>query len=163
MKKKTLAAAVLAALALGGCSAGNHSAEPGPSTTASLSPTAAAEIANGPANGTATSETAEAAEGTNPRQAWADEKINQYLNGNGAHSFRAFPGSVQGDTISWSSPDEGELAIVVENGWSAADLDSYANLVLLSVGHESPELIKATVKTADGTVSVSGTDKSPWE
>ncbi|MDV2978947.1 UNVERIFIED_CONTAM: hypothetical protein Q9R71_17385 [Actinomycetes bacterium ARC8] len=96
-------------------------------------------------------------------QEWADEKINQYLNGNGAHSFNAFPGSVHGDTLRWSSPVEGELVITVKNGWLAEDLDAYANLFLLTVGHESPELSKVTVQTEDGTISESETDKTPWE
>ncbi|MGH3654139.1 hypothetical protein [Glutamicibacter sp.] len=96
-------------------------------------------------------------------QEWADEKINQYLNGNGAHSFNAFPGSVHGDTVRWSSPVEGELLITVKNGWSSDALDAYANLVLITVGHESPELSKVTVQTEDGTVFESETDKNPWE
>ncbi|WP_413456091.1 hypothetical protein ACLQ8T_06320 [Glutamicibacter sp. FR1] len=96
-------------------------------------------------------------------QEWADEKIRQYLSGNGAHSFNAFPESVHGDTLRWSSPVDGELVITVKNGWSSADLDAYANLVLVTVGHESPELTSVTVKTEDSSVTETETDKTPWE
>lgn len=96
-------------------------------------------------------------------QDWADKMINQYLNGNGAHSFDAFPGSVHGDTLRWSSPADGELVITVKNGWSADALDAYANLVLVTVGHESPELTSVTVKTEDSSVTETETDKTPWE
>ncbi|MGP5600331.1 hypothetical protein ACTXOJ_15225 [Glutamicibacter arilaitensis] len=96
-------------------------------------------------------------------QDWADEKINQYLNGNGAHSFNAFPGSVHGDTLRWSSPADGELLITVKNGWPSSALDSYANLFLITVGHESPELTSVTVKTEDNSVIETETDKTPWE
>lgn len=85
-------------------------------------------------------------------QEWADEKITQYRNGNGAHSFDAFPGSAQGDTIRWSSPSEGKLVITVQDGWSSEDLEAYANQVLITVGHQSPELTNVTVKTDNNVV-----------
>ncbi|MGO2122457.1 hypothetical protein [Glutamicibacter arilaitensis] len=93
-------------------------------------------------------------------QKWADEKMNQYLSGNGAQSFDAFSGNVQGDTIRWRSPIDADLVITVKNGWNETDLEAYADQVLITLEHDSPELSSVTVKTENNSVIKTVTAKN---
>ncbi|WP_423299950.1 hypothetical protein [Glutamicibacter nicotianae] len=92
------------------------------------------------------------------RQEWADQKIFQYLNGQGAAGFHSFAkDSIQYATVGWLSPVQGVLAIVVEGSDWIADGSAvrYAELVITSVGYESSELDRVEIITVEGELLAS--------
>lgn len=128
--------ALVAALALAGCTAGNQSADATPSATAT--PSASATVA--PAS----------AKVANVKQSWADRKVVQFLNGNGANSFSAFKGQALGDIETWDSHEKGNLNLHLKNdSWSKSDLQYIAESFMSSVGYESKDLNEVTVSAGD--------------
>lgn len=92
------------------------------------------------------------------RQEWADQKIFQYLNGQGAAGFHSFAeDSIQYATVGWLSPVQGVLAIVVEGSdWIAeGSAAGYAERVMTSVGYESIELDRVEILTVEGQLLAS--------
>lgn len=146
MKTKLAALAVIASLALAGCSAGNQSAEATPSATAtpSASPTAAPAIS--PASPSATESKAVDAD-----QAWADRMINLFLNGNSKSSFEDFNKDLPHHYIeSWKSSNEGTLNLTVAGGpWTSKQLDTLGNTIMFTAGNETEKLIEVHVSASD--------------
>lgn len=163
MKKTIAAAAVLAALALTGCSTGIQSADAMPSAT--TTPSASATVA--PAVSSASPSVAETKK-VDVGQAWADDMINLFLNGHGAHSFDAFEGQVLGDIQAWKSTEIGHLDIEVGgDSWSKSDLSSVGETFMSGVGFENSELVEVNVSSAGSGESASfGRDDmenaNPW-
>ncbi len=92
------------------------------------------------------------------RQQWADQKIFQYLNGQGAAGFHSFAeDSIQYATVGWLSPVQGVLAIVVDGSDWIADgsAGGYAERVITSVGYESIELDRVEILTVEGQLLAS--------
>lgn len=128
--------ALVAALALAGCTAGNPSADATPSPTVTPSATVSAGIS---------SSTIDA-----PSQDWASEKVNQFLSGNGANSFDAFKGQALGNIDSWNSTEEGVLNVHVSgDSWGKSDLLEIAKSFMASVGYESKDLEQVVVSSSN--------------
>lgn len=162
MKKTIAAAAVLAALALTGCSAGNHqSAEPTPSPTAASSAKAtdstsspkdvkAEAIAAGRPESAwdKNCTTWETPARSDANQGWANELGNKWLqshNGAGCPDSIAWPNYY---VESWGSTKPGELEIYAEDTKST-EWVSIAQDVMCSLQKE-PELKNVRVLTSAG-------------
>ncbi|MGO2051605.1 hypothetical protein ACT3UD_09355 [Glutamicibacter sp. 287] len=148
--KKLAPLPLVVALSLAGCTA--YEVTPGPRTMPAVEK-------GTEANTGSTELRYYANELTTPEdpQQWADEKINQYLNGRGARSFAAFKGwTPQHGTIGWESPETGLLVITVQDAYwvNLQAAHSYAEAVMSGVGYESPELQRVTLTTQDGSNSV---------
>lgn len=139
--------ALVAALALAGCTAGNQSADATPSATAT--PSASATVA--PAVSSA-SPSATKTKKVDAGQEWADDMINLMLNGNNKSSFKDFsPEATNHYITSWSQSKPGVLAIEVENKkWSNCDLDSLGMNVMDTVGWHHLDLVQVVVSSEDG-------------
>lgn len=152
MKKTIAAAAVLATLALTGCSAGNQSAEPTPSPTAASSAPATATATPSESAKLKPSPSATKSAAADAGQAWADDMINLFLNGNSKSSFDKFNKSLPHHYITkWGQESKGILAITVGEGkWTAADLNKLGNTVMFTAGNETPELKEVHVTASNG-------------
>ncbi|WP_404290389.1 hypothetical protein [Glutamicibacter arilaitensis] len=148
--KKLASLPLVVALLLAGCTA--YEVTPGPRTMPALE--------KGPETNTPSTELRfYANELTTPEdpQKWADEKINQYLNGQGARSFAEFNGwTPQRGTIDWESPETGLLVITLEDAYwvNLQAAHAFAEAVMSGVGYESPELERVILTTQDGSNSV---------
>lgn len=152
MKENLAALAVIASLALAGCSAGNQSADTTPSATAttSASPTVAPAIS--PA-----SPIASATKTIDPGQAWADDMMNLLLNGNSKSTLQDFnPETALPSIESWSQEPKGTLNISVSGSrWSKCDIDSIAFAFMDTAGWKNPALKKIVVTAKDSNHSYS--------
>lgn len=151
MKTKLAALAVIASLALAGCSAGNQSAEGAPSATSTPSASLSAEVAASTAT-PAETKTAEATKSASPRQAWADSMINLFLNGNSKSSFDKFNEDLPHHYITeWHEESKGVLSVTVGGGkWASADLDNLGNTIMFTAGNETPGLKEVHVSSTSG-------------
>ncbi|MGP5390643.1 hypothetical protein [Glutamicibacter arilaitensis] len=102
-------------------------------------------------------------------QAWADQKVTQFLNGQGARSFSALEGQAAGNITAWSAPKVGHLVLEVSGkSWAwDDDLLYVAQLFMSSVGYESDELIDVKVVAPDSGASgtygrADMTNANPW-
>ncbi|MGP9784637.1 hypothetical protein ACT3UQ_19530 [Glutamicibacter sp. AOP12-B1-11] len=143
--KKLAPLALIAALALAGCTAGNQSTDATPSATsaASASPSATPSATVKPS--------AAESKAKSPRQAWADEMIDMYLKTNGAASFKGFfEGSPDREISEWSSPRPGELSVVIKgDNWKLGDTKSLSLRIVDMIQWEAKDLESVTVSTAD--------------
>lgn len=150
MKKTLVLTAVLASLALTGCSAGTQSAEPAPSATAAPS---ASAIASESAKPSPTK--AEAG------QVWADQMINLFLNGNSKSKFADFNKEIPHHYITeWGQESEGVMSVTVSGkNWSQCEMDELAVTVMSTAGHETPEMKKVvTYSDTKGQKGSTGRD-----
>jgi hypothetical protein len=143
--RSKLAALLIAALAITGCSAGAESAPEAVSATTASAETV--EMAATP-EPTATPTPTKTAD---PAQAWADDMINLLLNGNSKSSFDDFNDEIAHHYIkSWSQESKGALSIVVSGSkWTKCDLDEVGFTVMMTAGWETPELTRVIVSDED--------------
>ncbi|MBV1778520.1 hypothetical protein KRR55_05245 [Paeniglutamicibacter sp. ABSL32-1] len=87
---------------------------------------------------------------TAKRQAWADQKINQWLSANNSQNL-----DQMGDPFdlvkSWESPEEGKLVVYVdfnENG--VVDLNMVSNNIVRSVRHMDDDLLSVEAVNGAG-------------
>lgn len=143
MKKTIAAAAVLAALALTGCSAGNQSAEPTPSPTATPSASATASASATPSAAATSAQTAAKTKESKGSQKRADEIMNLFLKSYGHSDFSEFSDGTPHRTIK-------EWHLKADNKTFVINLDSeepttwLANDFLERV-HGQTEITKVTV------------------
>lgn len=116
MKKIVTAAALIAALALTGCTA--YEVTPGPSVVPAVEPT----------------------QGADGGQAWADSKINEWLGSNGARNISALSGPTF-YVDSWESPAEGELVVRTMGGaYDKVALGMVASSILHGTGEDMQKI-----------------------
>lgn len=139
--------ALIAALALNGC----VSAEPSAEST----PVPAVKSVSAPTESPTPTAKPTPTKAVDKSQAWADDMINLFLNGNGAASFKGFTeGSAQREITSWSSPERGVLKVITENGnWDEASIEHVGWDVMSKAGWGNPELKLVQVTTEDESVS----------
>ena len=149
MKKKLAPLALIAALALAGCSSGSQSADTPLSARASPSASAITETVTVTAKAPAAAKETKSAD---PNQAWADDMINLLLNGNSKSSFEDFNKDLPHHYIeSWGSESEGVLSITVSgDDWKSAELDNLGNTVMFTAGNETPGLLEVNVSSNNG-------------
>ena len=133
MKKLAAAAALLAAVALAGCAPGNQS--PAPEKPASAAPAVVPSAA--------------------PGDVWANEIVNLFLNGHGAHSFAAFQGSPLAHVETWSAEGDGVLVVTIGGNPGAFKKSDYLNAAMDfmgSAGYENKTLSAVKVASTEGRV-----------
>lgn len=151
-----VALAVIASLALTGCSAGNQSAEGAPSATStpSASPSVAPAVSSASPSATETKK-------VDAGQAWADDMINLFLNGNSKSSFDKFNKKLPHHYIeAWAQESEGVMSVTVSgNKWTQCEMDELAVTVMSTAGHETPGM-KTVVTHSDkpGLIGSTGRD-----
>lgn len=147
------AVALVAALTLAGCSVGG-----------SGTPEAASELPVSAGSMQVVESTLPSAEPmptADPAQAWADDMINLFLNGNSKSSFDDFNEALPHHYIeSWRAESEGQLSITVANGdWTSEQLNTLGNSVMFTAGNETPGLRQVSVSTTSGS-SVGHADRN---
>lgn len=168
MKRSTAAATLaIAALSLSACTGGTSTPEAAETSAASAPVAIAATSA--PAKASAPTTKAANDISAKDRQQWADEKMTEYLNGRGAHSFDAFDGSALGAVESWRAPKIGHLVIEIGgDSWkSGDDLEYVAEAFMASVGWDSQELseVEVIAPASNATSALARDDMSnanPW-
>ena len=145
MKKTVATLAVLAALALTGCSAGGTTAEP-------PAPVSASPVAHEPS--------VKIAGATTELQAWAESAhadwVGFYDDGNPRAKDSIMVSSGNGlewaRNLEWSAPTPGNLVITVEgNGWDERDLKMISGYVYGHLYNHGYNLDSVTAQTQDGT------------
>ena len=156
MKENLAALALMASLALAGCSAGNQSADATLSATAtpSASPTATHAISSA-------SPSASERKKLDAEQAWADDMINLFLNGNSKSSFDDFNEELPHHFVkSWAQEFKGVMSVTVSGAkWTQCEMDELAVTVMSTAGHETQEMKKVITHSDDKSVTGS-TDRS---
>lgn len=176
MKTKLAALAVIASLALAGCSAGNQSAESTPSAT--VTPSASAVAPSNSANSKTDMSAKSAASDPSPvvtvtggsgeLKDWANTKYAQwdefqaqstpYKRGQ-AVIIPDDDKSGQGEwvrLVEWSAPAKGELVVSISGQeWSGSEMRSLATYIVEYMHDEYGDVDSATVTTEDKTTRVS--------
>lgn len=151
MKKTIATAAVLAALALTGCTSGNQSATPEPTATATPS---ASEAVSAPASASASASASESVKASasnaakpDAGQVWADKMINLFLNGNSKSKFADFNDELPHHYITeWGQDSEGVLKVTVKGSkWSEDDLSLLGRTIMSTAGEETESLTRVVV------------------
>lgn len=155
--KRLAPLALVAALALAGCTAGNQTADAMPSATTTPSATASESPSLAP------SDSSESPTGTvYPTNSegvtikpWEDLREKQYLENSGANSYKGWDKEYpQRSTLSWEESGKGNLLITVKgNNWSKSQLALYAKSVQEKVTCMSTDVNKVTIQTGDMKVS----------
>lgn len=152
MKKTIATAAVLAALALTGCTAGNQSAAPEPIVTATPSASAPA----------AEQEPTVAISGASDKlKVWVEESHDSWVDFylpveavGSSHSIFVTTedgGAMWARNLEWSAPRVGELVITIKgNGWTEHDLYMVSGYVMGVLGLEDDSLKSVTAVSEDG-------------
>ncbi|TAP26876.1 hypothetical protein [Arthrobacter sp. S41] len=145
--KRLAPLALVAALALAGCTAGNQSADATPSATST--PSASASLAPALA---AESPSATKTKKVDAGQAWADDMINLFLNGNSKSSFDQFNKKLPHHYITeWSEESKGILGVTVGGGkWSTKELNILGNTIMFTAGNDTPALKEVHVSSTNG-------------
>lgn len=143
MKLGKLAAPALAVTMLAGCGASTD--EPAPSKSFE-SPSTAAQSASS-AQGESAAPTPSSSASIDSGQAWADEMITLFLNGNSKSSFADFDKELPHHYIeSWRQESDGVLGVSVRgDDWSQCELDSLSYTVMSTAGWERQGLSKISV------------------
>lgn len=175
MKKTIVAAAVLAALALAGCSAGNQSAESTPSapvtpSTSAVAPSnsAKSEIEeSAKATASAPSPVVAVTGGSGELKDWANAKYTQwdefqaqstpYKRGH-AVIIPDDDKSGQGEwvrLVEWSAPAKGELVVRISGQeWASSEMQSLATYIVGYMHDEYDDVDSVTVTTEDKSTHV---------
>lgn len=145
---KRFALPLAAALLLTGCTAGSPAAAP--STPAE---TQAVQVAATPTASATPAPTKTA----DPRQAWADEKLELFISTAGAKSLKAWDvGTPERNIVSVDSPAKGVFRIKVADAkYDKYDLDGMASDFMFRHGCAAKDLDEVIVETVDGSQSTS--------
>jgi len=146
--KRLAPLALIASLALAGCSAGNQSADATPTATSTPSATASESPTLAPA---LASESSSATKTVDPSQAWADDMMNLLLNGNSKSTLQDFSSETALPSIeTWSQQPKGTLNITVSGkNWSKCDIDSIGFAFMDTAGWKNPGLKRVIVTAVD--------------